>query len=59
MRFILLALFAMVGAVMANDMVTVATKLATGAACKKDGSMGICTSNFCLQTPDEATGVCQ
>ncbi|KAJ5897863.1 hypothetical protein N7504_008151 [Penicillium tannophilum] len=59
MRFILLALFAMVAAVMADNMVTVATKLANGAACKQDGSMGVCTSNFCLQTPDEATGVCQ
>ncbi|KAJ5939198.1 hypothetical protein N7466_002332 [Penicillium verhagenii] len=60
MRFIILAVFAMISAVMADGMVTVTTKfkLANGAACKQDGSIGICTSNFCLQTPDEATGVC-
>ncbi|KAJ5945844.1 hypothetical protein N7454_002683 [Penicillium verhagenii] len=58
MRFIILAIFAMVSAVMADGMVTVTAKLANGAACKQDGSIGICTSNFCLQTPDEATGVC-
>ncbi|KAJ5654048.1 hypothetical protein N7490_001051 [Penicillium lividum] len=49
MRFMLLAIVAMVSAVMADNEASPATsKLATGAACKKDGSMGVCTSSFCL-----------
>ncbi|KAJ5746093.1 hypothetical protein N7520_011275 [Penicillium odoratum] len=49
MRFVLLAIIAMGRAVMADNEASPApSKLATGAACKKDGSMGVCTSNFCL-----------
>ncbi|KAJ5279406.1 hypothetical protein N7478_004778 [Penicillium angulare] len=55
MRFILLAVFAFVCAVMAAPD-SKATKVPNGSACKQDGSMGNCESNFCLQTPTEVTG---
>ncbi|KAJ6036919.1 hypothetical protein N7540_001198 [Penicillium herquei] len=61
MRFILLAMLALVGAVMASPQSggKENTKIPTGSACKQDGSMGYCESDFCLQTPSEATGVCK
>ncbi|BCS27765.1 uncharacterized protein APUU_60813A [Aspergillus puulaauensis] len=34
-------------------------KLPAGAPCKKDGSLGVCTSGLCVQTPNQAQGVCK
>ncbi|KAL3477267.1 hypothetical protein BJX99DRAFT_226317 [Aspergillus californicus] len=34
-------------------------KLASGAACKSDGSLGVCSSGLCLQTPNQAQGTCK
>ncbi|OJJ65778.1 hypothetical protein ASPBRDRAFT_201559 [Aspergillus brasiliensis CBS 101740] len=36
-----------------------AAKLPSGAPCKQDGSMGVCESNLCVQTPSQAQGVCK
>ncbi|RAH80587.1 hypothetical protein BO86DRAFT_410728 [Aspergillus japonicus CBS 114.51] len=33
--------------------------LPNGATCNKDGSLGVCQSNFCMQNEGAATGVCR
>ncbi|KAL4904017.1 hypothetical protein BDW74DRAFT_179107 [Aspergillus multicolor] len=33
--------------------------LASGATCKQDGSLGICSSGLCVQTSSQATGTCK
>ncbi|PLB54897.1 hypothetical protein P170DRAFT_470332 [Aspergillus steynii IBT 23096] len=52
MRFSLLTVITLVGA-------ACAAKLPSGAHCKKDGSMGVCASNLCVQSPNKAQGVCK
>ncbi|KAL4917869.1 hypothetical protein BDW62DRAFT_201420 [Aspergillus aurantiobrunneus] len=52
MRFLLIAT-ALIGAVCAQG------KLPAGAPCKQDGSMGVCASGLCVQTPSEPQGKCK
>ncbi|GLA01279.1 hypothetical protein AnigIFM60653_011528 [Aspergillus niger] len=52
MRFSAITFVALVGA-------ACAAKLPSGAPCKSDGSLGVCESNLCVQTPSQAQGVCQ
>ncbi|CAH2001221.1 unnamed protein product [Acanthoscelides obtectus] len=33
--------------------------LSNGATCTSTGSLGNCCSGFCLQQPNQSTGVCQ
>ncbi|OGM39205.1 hypothetical protein ABOM_012120 [Aspergillus bombycis] len=56
MRFTILAALAFVGAALATPQ---AAKIPAGQPCKQDGSMGICESGLCVQTPSQAQGVCQ
>ncbi|KAE8336101.1 hypothetical protein BDV24DRAFT_168551 [Aspergillus arachidicola] len=55
MRFTLFAALAFVGAALATPQ----AKIAAGQPCKADGSMGVCDSGLCVQTPDQTQGVCQ
>ncbi|KAE8359277.1 hypothetical protein BDV27DRAFT_162799 [Aspergillus caelatus] len=64
MRFSFLAALTLISAAIAapqqqggND--AAQNTLAIGAACKKDGSMGICQGGFCLQDEKADQGVCQ
>ncbi|KAL2830843.1 hypothetical protein BDW59DRAFT_140878 [Aspergillus cavernicola] len=52
MRFLVI-ITALIGAACAQ------AKLAPGAPCKQDGSIGICSSGLCVQTPSQAQGVCK
>lgn len=54
---LLLTMIAMIVMLMAPSIMAKCIK--DGRKCKKDGSMGICCSNFCLQQQGENTGVCR
>ncbi|KAE8136382.1 hypothetical protein BDV38DRAFT_249969 [Aspergillus pseudotamarii] len=55
MRFTLFAALALVGTALATPQ----AKIGTGQPCKADGSMGVCDSGLCVQTPDQTQGVCK
>ncbi|RAH61712.1 hypothetical protein BO85DRAFT_483737 [Aspergillus piperis CBS 112811] len=52
MRFSAITIITLIGTAFA-------AKLPSGAPCKQDGSMGVCESNLCVQTPSQAQGVCK
>ncbi|KAB8260227.1 hypothetical protein BDV32DRAFT_123362 [Aspergillus pseudonomiae] len=56
MRFSVLTALALVGAALATPQ---AAKIPSGQPCKQDGSMGVCDSGLCVQTPSQAQGVCK
>ncbi|KAE8382865.1 hypothetical protein BDV26DRAFT_288169 [Aspergillus bertholletiae] len=55
MRFILFTALALVGSAFATPQ----AQLGAGQPCKADGSMGVCASGLCVQTPGQAQGVCK
>jgi hypothetical protein len=58
MKFSWIATLALFGAVMAMPAKQEA-KLPSGAPCTKDGKMGICESNVCIQDVHASQGKCK
>ncbi|OJJ95431.1 hypothetical protein ASPACDRAFT_47783 [Aspergillus aculeatus ATCC 16872] len=69
LTLLLLTLLTLLGATVASPTIAAMEKekplaarvniLPNGATCNKDGSMGLCQSNFCMQNEGAATGVCR
>ncbi|EYE91872.1 uncharacterized protein EURHEDRAFT_389089 [Aspergillus ruber CBS 135680] len=53
MRFSLISTVFLIGTAFAQ------AKLPSKAPCKQDGSLGVCESGLCVQTPGDAQGSCE
>ncbi|KAL4880588.1 hypothetical protein BJY04DRAFT_219060 [Aspergillus karnatakaensis] len=59
MKFLWIATLALAGSAMAMPAQAKAKTLAPGAACTKDGKMGVCQSGICIQDVHASQGVCK
>ncbi|KAL5359267.1 hypothetical protein BJX96DRAFT_174210 [Aspergillus floccosus] len=59
MKLTFLTTLALVGASLALPAQDAQKKIPEGQPCKKDGTMGVCATGYCLQDENANQGVCK